>query len=126
MSTIKVGTILAADGSTTTQPSIPALDQRMAKVWVNFDQTGTLAIRASFGVSSMTDNGSGDVTVNFTAAFADINYAPVCLFNGADGGNVTAPYYNGAPSTSSYRIGSRRTDNMNASDSQYANIVFFR
>ena len=126
MSTIKANTLLHSDGSTTTQPSIPALDTRMAKAWVNFNQTGTLAIRASFGVSSVTDNGSGDVTVNFTTAFADINYAPVALFNGASGGAVTSPHYNGAPSTSSYRIGSRRTDNMNASDSQYANIVFFR
>ena len=47
MSTIRTNTLLAADGSTTTEPSIPALDQRMAKAWVNFNGTGTVAINSS-------------------------------------------------------------------------------
>jgi hypothetical protein len=42
---------------------------------VNFNGTGTVAIRASFNVSSITDNGSGDYTVNFTTAMADANYS---------------------------------------------------
>ena len=66
MSTIKVGTLLAADGSTTTQPSIPALDQRMAKAWVNFNGTGTVGIRDSYNVSSITDNAVGKYVVNLT------------------------------------------------------------
>jgi hypothetical protein len=45
------------------------------RAWVNFDGTGTPAIRASFNVSSITDNGTGDYTVNFTTAMADANYA---------------------------------------------------
>jgi hypothetical protein len=47
----------------------------LAKAWVNFNGTGTVAIRASFNVSSITDNGTGDYTVNFTTALADANYA---------------------------------------------------
>jgi hypothetical protein len=39
-----------------------------AKAWVNFNGTGTVAIRASFNVTSITDNGTGDYTVNFTMA----------------------------------------------------------
>ena len=46
-----------------------------AKAWVNFNGTGTVAIRASFNVSSITDNGTGDYTVNFTTALVDANYA---------------------------------------------------
>ena len=46
----------------------------LAKAWVNFNGTGTVAIRASFNVSSITDNGTGDYTVNFTTALADANY----------------------------------------------------
>lgn len=46
----------------------------LAKAWVNFNGTGTVAIRASFNVSSITDNASGDYTVNFTTALADANY----------------------------------------------------
>jgi hypothetical protein len=44
------------------------------RAWVNFDGTGTPAIRASGNVSSITDNGTGDYTVNFTTAMPDANY----------------------------------------------------
>jgi hypothetical protein len=44
------------------------------RAWVNFNGTGTVAIRASGNVSSITDNGVGDYTVNFTAAMPDANY----------------------------------------------------
>jgi len=44
------------------------------RAWVNFNGTGTVAIRASGNVSSITDNGTGDYTVNFTTALADANY----------------------------------------------------
>ena len=47
------------------------------RAWVNFNGTGTPAIRASGNVSSITDNGTGDYTVNFTTALADANYAYV-------------------------------------------------
>jgi hypothetical protein len=47
----------------------------MARAWVNFNGTGSVAIRASGNVSSITDNGTGDYTVNFTEAMVDANYA---------------------------------------------------
>ena len=47
------------------------------KAWVNFNGTGTMAIRASYNVSSITDNGTGDYTVNFTTAMPDANYAVI-------------------------------------------------
>ena len=47
------------------------------RAWVNFNGTGTVAIRASGNVSSITDNATGDYTVNFTTALADANYAVV-------------------------------------------------
>ena len=46
----------------------------MCRAWVNFNGTGTVAIRASGNVSSITDNGVGDYTVNFTTAMADADY----------------------------------------------------
>lgn len=49
----------------------------LCRAWVNFNGTGTVAIRGSFNVSSITDNGTGDYTVNFTTALADANYACV-------------------------------------------------
>ena len=45
------------------------------RAWVNFNGTGTVAIRASGNVSSITDNGVGDYTVNFTTAMPDVNYS---------------------------------------------------
>ena len=49
----------------------------MCRAWVNFNGTGTVAIRASGNVSSITDNGTGDYTVNFTTAMPDANYSVV-------------------------------------------------
>lgn len=48
-----------------------------ARAWVNFNGTGTIAIRASGNVSSITDGGAGNYTVNFTTAMQDTNYS-VC------------------------------------------------
>ena len=45
------------------------------RAWVNFNGQGTVAIRDSGNVSSITDNGTGDYTVNLTTAMADLNYA---------------------------------------------------
>jgi hypothetical protein len=47
------------------------------RAWVNFNGTGTVAIRGSGNVSSITDNGTGDYTVNFTTAMVDANYSPI-------------------------------------------------
>ena len=45
------------------------------RAWVNFNGTGTVAIRASGNVTSITDNGTGEYTVNFTTAMPDANYS---------------------------------------------------
>ena len=73
MSTLALSTIsnLAGTASTSSDNVING----SAKAWVNFNGTGTVAIRASYNVSSITDNGTGDYTVNFTNALPDANYA---------------------------------------------------
>jgi hypothetical protein len=77
MSTIIASNI--SDG-TTSVPSTYVVNGS-AKAWVNFNGTGTVAIRDSFNVGSITDNGTGDYTVNFTTAMLDANYA-VALTSG--------------------------------------------
>ena len=57
------------------------------KAWVNFNGTGTVAIRASYNVTSITDNGTGDYTVNFTTAMANADYAISSIAN--EGTSVT-------------------------------------
>ena len=74
MSTISANTFLAADGTPTTEPSIPALDQRMAKAWVSFNGTGTVAIRTSYNVSSITDSGVGIYDINFITNMPNTDY----------------------------------------------------
>lgn len=65
-----VGTIYVINGS--------------AKAWVNLNGTGTVAIRESFNVSSITDNGAGNYTVNFATAMDDANY----VVAGSAGGTI--------------------------------------
>ena len=57
------------------------------RAWVNFNGTGTVAIRADGNVDSITDNGTGDYTVNFDVDMEDANYA-VCVLSGKPGGNM--------------------------------------
>ena len=47
----------------------------MCRAWVNFNGTGTVAIRDSANVSSITDSSTGQYVVNFTTAMSDANYA---------------------------------------------------
>ena len=58
-----------------------------ARAWVNFNGTGTVAIRDSGNVSSITDNGTGNYTMNFTTAMPDTNYTLTGMA-GADASNL--------------------------------------
>jgi hypothetical protein len=66
--------VLAANAVTTAKLG-SAEASGLCKAWVNWNGTGTVAIRASYNVSSITDNATGDYTVNFTTAMVDANYA---------------------------------------------------
>jgi hypothetical protein len=70
------GEYLTTNGTVASWAPTPTIPVEV-KAWVNFNGSGTVAIRASFNVSSITDNGTGDYTINFTAAMADANYAVV-------------------------------------------------
>ena len=76
--------VLAANAVTTAKLG-SAEASGLCKAWVNFNGTGTVAIRASYNVSSITDNGTGDYTVNFTTALADANYSAVSITNSETG-----------------------------------------
>jgi hypothetical protein len=62
------------------------------RAWVNFNGTGTVAIRASGNVTSITDNGTGDYTVNFTVAMPDANYCANATVD--NGGTATGEIVN--------------------------------
>ena len=98
------------------------------RAWVNFDGTGTPAIRASGNVSSITDNGTGDYTINFTTAMTDANYAVKSTGNTnvTTGGSnfFNAPAYQ-APSTTAVRLATFNQGGSNT-DMQYVNVAIFR
>ena len=76
MSTVVVGTIQSNSTSPPTFNNTNGTEiGTLCRAFVNFNGTGTVAIRASFNVTSITDNGTGDYTVNFTNALPDANYA---------------------------------------------------
>ena len=52
---------------------------RIAKAWVNFNGTSTVAIRSSYNMSSITDNGTGDYTANLSTALSDTNGSAVAM-----------------------------------------------
>jgi hypothetical protein len=99
------------------------------RAWVNFNGTGTVAIRASGNVTSITDNGTGDYTVNFTTAMSDANYS-VCgtaslLATGSATPRFVAPVSQAALSTSNCQI---RTANDGGAteDCASVSIAIFR
>jgi hypothetical protein len=79
MSTLKVDAIVdSSNGNTATINSgtpVSTTSTQVVKAWVNFDGTGTVAIRASYNVTDITDNGTGDYTVNFATAMPDADYS---------------------------------------------------
>jgi hypothetical protein len=96
-----------------------------ARAWVNFNGTGTVAIRGSANVTSITDNGIGNYTVNFTTAMQDANYA----VSVAGGVLTNQPAYGtwDTPTASSVRVGNGGIFNVYAPvDGAFYAVVIFR
>ena len=71
--------LIKANNITNTTGGIPTVkgQKLIPTAWVNFNGTGTVAIRDSEGVSSITDNSTGDFSVMFSTTMADVNYSTV-------------------------------------------------
>jgi hypothetical protein len=95
------------------------------RAWVNFNGTGTVAIRASGNVSSITDNGTGDYTVNFTTALPDANYAVNATGDSTGARIASVDNAAGVPTTSAVRVGFLTTGG-GAGDPTYAMVSVFR
>lgn len=108
-----------------------------ARAWVNFNGTGTIGIRESGNVSSVTDNGIGNYTVNFTTSLPDANYsAGYTLDSEAD--NISQFQISAAPRTiylqqdlqtsSSSRIfaGANSASTPGLIDMRAVRVVYFR
>jgi hypothetical protein len=95
------------------------------RAWVNFDGTGTPAIREDGNVSSITDNGTGDYTVNFTTAMPDTNYAAIASAKRPSGSTEYPGVF-----TEVFNTGSVRLSNVQPGvafyDSSIVNVAIFR
>jgi hypothetical protein len=100
------------------------------RAWVNFNGTGTVAIRASGNVSSITDNGTGDYTVNFTTGMSDINYSVAYSCKEGSAGSsdsfVTIKEISSNPTVNSLRIQTNAGGIASASDCEIVSVSIFR
>lgn len=141
------GNVLSSNGTTwqSVAPTTPAAlstasgsaPSYSARAWVNFNGTGTPAIRSSGNVSSITDDGAGLFTINFTTALSDTNYSPVMCWrrnNGSSGennvnggvsvrGNAT---YSTAFTTTTLQIVSGPVSNESLTDYDFYSVAIFR
>ena len=126
MSTIKANDIQNASGGIPTVKS----QQLIPTAWVNFNGTGTVAIRDSEGVSSIGDNGTGDYTINFSTNMPNTNYAVCGSCSNGDGDGVAGDDQSlfsnvkktFAPATTSIRVGTRNVD-ANQKDMKYTSAI---
>ena len=102
------GTSPSVDSLSTASGSAPSYS---ARAWVKFKGTGTVSIYASGNVSSVTDNGAGDYTVNFTTALEDANYSATVSLGGGSSNfpsnsHIHSSSYNSrsAPTTTTLRF----------------------
>lgn len=122
MSTLRVNTLQTQAG----------VEVYTAKAWVNFNGTGTVAIRAAGNVSSITDRGTGQFTINFTTAMSDANYAMFASGSVSSGVDISeiavatsSTLTPEAPTTTSFKIFSYR-DGVADVDPPYVCIAVFR
>lgn len=103
----------------------------LCRAWVNFNGTGTVAIRGSFNVSSITDSGTGFYTVNFTTAMPDTNYAAMLTVgqgttHGVDDASRALRVVTNDFSTSSYLIGVVNQSETAFVDANVVQLAVFR
>lgn len=120
MSTLRVNTVQNTSG----------VEQYLAKAWVRFIGTGTVAISAAGNVSSITDNGVGDYTVNFTNAMADANYAPTAWCQGPAGNAhnnwIAGTKGTGSLTTTACNITVTNAGSVNLADVDRVGVAIFR
>ena len=101
------------------------------RAWVNFNGTGTVAIRASGNVSSITDNGTSDYTINFTTAMPDTNYCAV-IYAYEENYYVINAAYGQTKNTGLFSIGGYYTNassgtwSLTQRDIPHMNVAIFR
>lgn len=119
--TLTISTLSDGTNSTSSTNCI----QGSAKAWVNFNGTGTVAIRASYNVSSITDNGTGDYTVNFTNPMSDADFSVSGWARVSGSGGFLGGVSDTALATTYARVGTFNTGSALA-DALYVTVAIHR
>lgn len=101
------------------------LQKQAASAWVNFNGKGTVSIRDQLNVTSITDNGTGNYTVNFTNTLPTADYCLNLSANRDDGASTLAAtnYYN--PTISNARMVTANAANASFLDAFAVSVVVF-
>lgn len=112
-SELRVDTLKDASGNNSVGLSYVA--NGSAKAWVNFNGTSTVAIRDSLNVGSITDNGTGNYTINFTSNMANVNYSfyQFCSGSAGYGSYGLYDFMFSTPTTSSFRTTTENNSGTN-------------
>lgn len=115
MSTLRVNTLQDTAG----------VERYLARAWVNFNGTGTVAIRAAGNVSSITDNGTGDYTANFTTAMPDTSYAYLVTHSSVNSGGQATQTLTANKLAGSCRL-TVQAGGVGVADTDQINLAIFR
>ena len=122
-------TISGTNGVTFPDSTSMQTGQQACKAWVNFNGTGAVAIRAGYNVSTITDNGTGDYTVNFTTAMPDANYNFVTNSSNTTSANILCiaqlNWDNPTKSTSALRIYNLKSNTGALTDQDTISVSVF-
>jgi hypothetical protein len=117
---------LPSSGADTSLSNLTSAGEQMVcKAWVNFNGTGTVAIRDSYNVSSITDHDVGIHTVNYSNSMADSDYSTAAVTSGASGYSADAMLNYGVYSTSAQKIKVIRSDSQARVDSDLISLHIF-
>ena len=97
-----------------------------ARAWGNFNGTGTVAIRASGNVTSITDNSTGLFTINLTTALPDANFAAVINAGSGAGTSGDGTAYRNNIAAGSFQIETFNPNGTAAVDYAYVGVAVFR
>jgi hypothetical protein len=115
-------------GSTQNTATKPVYSSTTAKAWVSCSiASSTVTVGASFNVSSVTRNGGGDYTINFSSALLDTSYAIAGIASGPGGANAQVAGYNGGGvAVGSYRFYVLNMSNITPTEPNNFYLIFFR
>jgi hypothetical protein len=120
------GNVLTSNGSAwaSTAPAaggITASDQAACQAWVNYNQSSSTAIADDYGISSLTDEGTGDCTISFDSAMGNTNYAVA----GVTTQRGFCCIQTDPMATGSFRITTRYSNGLSFSDFDQTCIIVF-